>query len=87
MAPEGTAGKRTRTPSRRLSATEKRQKAIDSVDAELAKAGVSVVRAAEGLVAAGKRDAAKRCLAIWESLLDVTAEPAAETEPAAAPAA
>lgn len=66
---------RVRKPAKRLTAAEKREKAIANIEAELAKAGLSVVRAAEGLVAAGRRDAAKRCLVIWEQLIDVTSEP------------
>ena len=77
-APEALA--RVRKPAKRLTAAEKREKAVANVDAELAKAGLSVVRAAEGLVAAGKRDAAKRCLTIWEQLIDVTSEPAPNGE-------
>lgn len=74
---------RKRAPVKRLTAAERRDKAIASIDGELAKAGVALVHAAEGYVAAGQRPMARKCLDAWDTVLSIAEPPAGDGEPGA----
>lgn len=61
---------------KRLTTAEKRDKAIAEIGDQLNKAGSAIVRAAEGMVACGRRGDAKRCLDLWGEIIELaTPEP------------
>lgn len=64
---------------KRLTAAEKRDKAIAEIGDQLNKAGSAIVRAAEGMVACGRRGDAKRCLDLWGEIIEL-ASPDGEDE-------
>ncbi len=83
MADTASAPTRTRKPVKRLTASERRDKAIASIDTELAKAGSALVHAAEGYVASGQRAQARKCLDAWDTVLSITEVPATDGQSAA----
>ncbi len=78
MAPDAPTNVRTRKPVKRLTAAERKEKAILGIDAELAKAGSALVHAAEGYVASGQRAQARKCLDAWDTVLSITEAPATD---------
>lgn len=83
MAPELKPSQPKRERAPRLTPAEKNAKRIANIDMELSKAGLAVVNAADGLVRAGRRDEAKRCLDLWAQIIDIGAPPAPNSEPPA----
>ncbi len=72
MADATNAPTRTRRPVKRLTAAERKDKTIASIDTELAKAGSALVHAAEGYVNSGQRAQARKCLDAWDTVLSIT---------------
>jgi len=70
MAPENTASK-TRKPVVRLTAAQKREKAAASVQDNIAKASTLLINIADGFMASGDRDRAKRTLDLWGATVEL----------------
>ncbi len=82
MAPDATTPTRTRKPVKRLTAAERKEKTIASIDTELAKAGSALVHAAEGYVNSGQRAQARKCLDAWDTVLGITEPTSADGQSA-----
>lgn len=72
MATETASGTKKRVV-KRLTAEERKAKNIAGIDGELAKASNALVNAAQGMVAAGDRARARKCLDLWQEIADVVA--------------
>lgn len=59
---------------KRLTAQEKREKAVSGIDLELSKAYTAMVRVAEGYMASGDRARARASLDLCQEIMDVGAE-------------
>jgi len=55
----------------RLTAEQKRVKAVEDVESQLAKAAVALINAAQGYSFAGDMGRARKCLTVWEQIQGV----------------